>query len=182
MNQLSPIVQQQAIELIAQGIPQKDIAKELDISAKSVSRIKDRDIEAIEELAKVYVAEAIEPIKENNRIQLQLSNEISSLLYSTSSQKEWNRLKQLSKKMDMIGLTAKDILTIADKKEFRALQIMGIAPSNTMGTVINNWHNKTQINVLSSEALAFADAKVSGLVVQDAEYQGTEPSNDGGSQ
>jgi hypothetical protein len=31
--------------------------------------------------------------------------------------------------MEEMGLTAKDILQLADKKEFRALQVMGIAPS-----------------------------------------------------
>ena len=62
------------------------------------------------------------------------------------------------------------------------LETTGIRATHAENAVINQFYGNTQVNVLSSEALAFADAKVSGLVVQDAEYQDAGPNDDGGSQ
>ena len=171
---LSKIVLSKTKHLLAQGVNQTETAQQLGISTKSVSRIKKRDKQEIEELAQQYVTESIKPIIENHKLHLNLSNELSSLLNSTSNQQQWNRLKQLSKKLKMIGLTAKDLLTIADKKEFRALQIMGIAPATTPGIVINNLYNQTNINSLDPEVAQLLAGKLSETTVYEAEFEEVE--------
>ncbi len=135
---LSKMVKASAIEMMAQGINQTETGKALGISPWTAHRWNKANRKDIEELALHYVDASIKPIRENHINQLQLSAEISNLIALPElSEEQQTRLDNIQSRLDTIGLSARDLILISDKKEDRALRIMGIAPSNTQSIILN---------------------------------------------
>ena len=168
---LPDIVEAKTKHLLAQGYYQREVAEKLGISAKSVERIKARTNEEIKQLAQEYISQSIPLIKSNHTKQLQLSNELVSLIQSTPDRKSYKRLKQLNHKLQLSGISGSDLIKISDKKEMRALQVMGIAPASTPSIIINQLLNKGSMTVLNSKVAGFLADKVEDLTTIDAEYE-----------
>ena len=168
---LSQLVVEETKHLISTGVSQTEAADKLGISVQSAHRIAKRNKKQIEDLALDLINDSIPLIKANHLSQLSLSNELSSLINSTSNKKQWQRFKQLGTKLDMIGLSAKDILTLADKKEYRALQVMGIAPSHTPSIIINQLVHTDNRTVLTPAMSQLFDRQTNDQDVEEAEFE-----------
>ena len=155
-----------AVPLLLDHKKQDDIAKTIGVSQGTVSNLKAKLKPYLEKMQMDLVFQAGEPTVENTILTIQRANRVlSDEGISDIDIKEY-----------------KDLLDLSHKKEMILHDLTGNRPTHTAAPVFQ-LINKVSVSVLEPEALAFADAKVIDLVgVQDAEYQETEPSNDGGSQ
>lgn len=123
-----------AVSLLATGETQQSVANSVGVSTASINALAAKHREAINQLALQIIQDSIAPIRQNHRDILQLSH---LLLNISLGKTPINKAAQTMASLAMLNLEPKDILTLADKKEHRALQIMGITPSHAPSVVIN---------------------------------------------
>ena len=155
-----------AVPLLLDHKKQDDIAKTIGVSQGTVSNLKAKLKPYLEQMQMDLVFQAGEPTVQNTILTIQRANRVLS--------------DQGIEDIDIKEY--KDLLDLSHKKEMILHDLTGNRPTHTAAPVFQ-LINKVSVSVLEPEALAFADAKVIDLVgVQDAEYQDTEPNDDGGSQ
>lgn len=137
MQQLSPIVTAKTNHLLASGLTQGEAAQAVGISRKSANKISQANKVEIEQLALQYIRDSIPLIRSNHIKTLQIAQHVLSL---QAKDKAGNIIKdahgQPMPDIEAIE-SAKTILTLADKKEYRAMLVMGLVPSNTSSIVVN---------------------------------------------
>ena len=167
---LSPLVTEQIKHSVANGTTHQNIANQFGISKRSSLRVAKTYKKDIEQLALDIVNESIPIIRANHINTLKLSQK----LIESVNKKPNTELNLINSNMAAMGLTAKDIITIADKKEFRALQVMGIAPSTTPSIIINQLLNVNISEVVDPNVQAALGGHLAGILsddnVTDADY------------
>ena len=153
---ISQLVTEQAKQYLSQGISQTETAKQLGICRRSTNVIAKTYKKDIEQLALDIVNEFIPLIRRNHINTLKLADKILS-------------------DEDLEAIEAnKTLLTLADKKEFRALQVMGIAPSTTPSIIINQLLNVNVSEVVNPNVQAALGGHLAGILsddnVIDADY------------
>ena len=119
-----------AIALLATGETQQGVANEIGVSQSSISNLAKKHHEEIKELALSLISESISLVKANHINTLKLARQILTA-------KDSKQMQDMLCKLAMLDIDAKDILQLSDKKEERALKIMGIAPAHVPSTVVN---------------------------------------------
>lgn len=114
------------ISLAAQGVPLREIGRQTGITHVSAHRIAKRHKAQVQAAALAIVARSTQLCVDNHVRKLRMANDI--LKAGQDAAKEY-----------------KDVLAIADKAEQRALMIMGIMPTHTQSTVINNIFNQSTV-------------------------------------
>jgi hypothetical protein len=133
-----------AVGMLAQGLPHDQIAKDLKMCVNTVGNVKIRQKEQILKLAHQLMDQSTEIVRDNHLKTISIANYI--LNKTTEDGKP---------DLDLIS-QHKDIIKLSDLKEFRILQIMGIAPSNTQSIVVNQ--------IFGDIALNFVDPGVRQLL------------------
>lgn len=126
---ISEVATNKAIALIATGDSQTDTAIQVGLSRKTVNKLAKREQIAIKGLTLALIAKSRKIILDNHIKTLKLANTILDIDNPNSL--------QVIASLAQRGIDPKDILTLSDRKEYRALQIMGISPSHTPSVVIN---------------------------------------------
>jgi len=161
--------------LLATGMTQGQVGKEVGLPRQRVNQLAQQYRKEIDQLALQLISESIPLIKDNHLNTLKIARQILNAKTAKQAQGALNRLA-------IIGVDAKDILTLADKKEYRALQIMGITPSHTPSMVVNMLF-QSDAGVKSQELAEYREFlrwKVGQDVAneaQDAEIVGPEDDN-----
>lgn len=137
---LNTVEQQNAITMLAMGETNTHVAQQLGVSQPTVSRLAKRERIAINATALAIIAKSRKLILDNHVRTLTLANRILS-----ATDRDSAAIQDLMCTLSRIGVDPKDILTVADKKEYRTLQIMGIVPTHTQSTVINNIFNQSTV-------------------------------------
>lgn len=122
------------IALRAQGNSYRAMGDELSVDKNTAKDFCARHREAINSLALKLISDSIDPIRQNHRDCLALAHEIYQIL---RNKRKPQQIANVMEQLRAMGLDPKDILTLADKKEHRMLQIMGITPAHTPSTVVN---------------------------------------------
>jgi len=153
---LSKVVVEQAKEYMSQGMSQVATAKQLGVCNMTTHRIAKTYKKDIEKLALDIVNESIPFIRRNHINTLKLADTLLS-------------------NGDLEAIEAnKTLLTLADKKEFRALQVMGIAPSTTPSIIINQLLNVDTVNIVDVGVQAALGGYLGDIMsdsdVTDADY------------
>ncbi len=130
---LSIRVTEQAKHLLTSGQTQKDTAIQLDISSRSVHVIAKKAKDEIRDLALGMVQDNLHSIRYNTKTVFTLSSQILSYIKGIHSSKEYHAFKGLSHRLKVLKIDAKDILNIADRKEARMLELMGITKPYASG-------------------------------------------------
>ena len=146
---ISQLITEQAKQYLSQGISQTETAKQLGICRRSTNVIAKTYKKDIEQLALDIVNESIPLIRRNHINTLKLADKILS-------------------DGDLEAIEAnKTLLTLADKKEFRALQVMGIAPSTTPSIIINQLLNVNVSEVVNPNVQAALGGHLAGILLDD---------------
>ena len=157
MQALSQIVTAKTKEMIASGMSQTETAVELGISRKSANRISQANRQEIEQLALQYIQDSIPLIRDNHLKTLKIANQVLS-------QTKPGKGQGAHPVPDIEAIeAAKTILSLADKKEYRALLTMGIVPSHTQSVIITNifnQHNQT----ISPEVLSLLSSRQEDVI------------------
>ena len=119
-----------AITLLATGETQQSVANKIGVSQSSISNLAQKHREEIQQLTLDLIAESIPLVKANHINTLKLARQILKA-------KDSEQMQDMMCKLAMLGIDAKDILQLSDKKEERALKIMGVAPAHVPSTVVN---------------------------------------------
>ena len=138
--------------MTAEGHASRFVADKIGTSPASVQRIVKRHKVAIKALALAITAQSTKLCLDNHVQTLKLANQIL-----TAPTKETTEIQCILTKLALMGIEPKDILTLSDKKENRALQIMGIVPSHTQSMVINNIFNDNRGQINNPKILAVLD-------------------------
>jgi len=128
---LPQITTTKVIHSLASGNNQTATAANLRIDRTTVNRIAQAQKAEIEQLTLDYIQDSIPLIRDNNLKTLTIANNLLNSITDNTPN------TQLAQSMQDMGIQGKDILTLADKKEYRAMLSMGIIPSNTSSTVVN---------------------------------------------
>lgn len=139
----------QAVAMTAEGHSYRYSGKKLGIAHSTVQKIAKRHKAAVQALAIAIAAKSTKLCLDNHVKTLQLANNILSAPTDPTIDKV-----SILADMAIMGLKTKDILTLADRKENRALQIMGIAPTHTQSTVIQNIFNQESLIINNRTVLA----------------------------
>ena len=161
----SQVETEQIKHLIACGNSQTEVARQLGIARETVNRLVKANKKDIEQLALEIIHESIPLIKSNHISTLQHANNLLSKDPDSIDHKSTIATLQSS------GIDPGKILDLSDKKEHRALQIMGIASASTPSIIINQLLNKGGMTVLNSKVAGFLADKVEDLTTIDAEYE-----------
>lgn len=127
-----------ALALLASGLDQGKTAKAVGLDRSTINKLAKRERIAIKGLTLALIAKSRKTILDSHLKTLKLANNILDVDNPDTL--------QVIASLAQRGIDPKDILTLADKKEYRTLQIMGIAPSHTPSVVINQLFqdNRTQ--------------------------------------
>lgn len=159
-----------AVQLLANGSNQTETGSLIGVSQRSISTIAQERRAEIEALTLNYIQQSIPLIQANQQLTLELSNQ----LLKAAQTPHLKGYKALVGRLAMLNLAPKDILTIADKKEYRALQIMGIAPSHTPGTVVNMLFQDNRTLAITPAAAEVMAAHFGGKAGEDVIDLGLE--------
>ena len=160
---MSKIVVEKAKELMAQGMSQTATAKQLGVCTQTTHRLAKSYKKEIEQLALDIISKSIPAIRDNHINTLKLSAHLIKSLTKAPNQ----QLELIKANMQALGLTAKDLLTLSDKKEYRALQVMGIAPSNTPSIIINQLLSVDTMNVVDPGVQAALGSQLDDILNSD---------------
>ena len=140
---------EEAKHLLATGLNQTEVAKQAGIGRNSSNTIANKYKTSIEKLALDLVKDSIPLIKYNHIQTLKLANDVL-------------------RRGDVEQIEAsKTLLTLADKKEFRTLQIMGIAPSHTASVVINNLFSVQSMAIVDPSVQAALGSQLDDILSPD---------------
>lgn len=153
---LSNACTQTAIQLMGSGKSQTETGQLLGTSQQTMSALAAKHRKAIEQLTLDYIGQSIPLIESNHMLTLTLANKI--LRYLSNSTAKGHSAVKLLTRLATLNLSPEKILDLSDKKEFRALQIMGIAPSHTPGMVVNMLFQDNRTQIYSPVALEAASA------------------------
>ena len=121
-KKLSQAVIDRVVEMIATGeYTNTEIGDQLDISSRSAARIKKEHQDVIEQKAIEMAVEILPEVADNHIKAIQIANTL--LNYIASGIPDDNPLVA---NLQAIGMTARDIIKLADKKELRTLEITRI--------------------------------------------------------
>lgn len=153
---LSQLVTEQTKNLIATGVNQTETAEQVGISRRSVNGIAKNYKKQIEQLALDIINESVPLIRANHINTLKTASKVLAS----------GDLKQIE--------ASKTLLTLADKKEFRTLQIMGIAPSHAASVIITNLFSIDTLQVVDPGVRAALGTQLDDILnsedVTEAEY------------
>lgn len=153
-----------AIGLLATGAGQYEVADAIGVNQSTISRTATKHKAEIEQLTLDIISKSVSLIRDNHLNTLTLAHNI----LSDNIDQRTEALNQLAQ----LRMDAKDILTLSDKKEERALKIMGISPAHTPSMVVNMLFQDNSTTQDSEElgiVRALLDAKRSEDV-QEAEF------------
>jgi hypothetical protein len=142
---LSDIVRETVVNLKATGVNDRDVANQLAISEMSVHRIKNAQRDRIFKIANSLIDKSADLVQDNHIKTLQAANAVLSQAVA----KDYDASRQsVIDNMKAMGLEPRDLLKIADLKEFRTLQIMGIVPSNSQSLIVNQILGNVSVNLV----------------------------------
>ena len=121
-----------AMALLAVNSNQVEVADKLNIHQTTVSKLARREKIAIQALTLAFITKSRKLVLDNHILKLSMAN------------------KALRKGPKAVREN-KDIIALADKAEYRALQVMGIVPSHTPSVVINQLFAGSQAQADSEE-------------------------------
>jgi hypothetical protein len=148
---LSQIVTSKAKCLLAQGdMTQDAVAKDLGISRKTVNRLSQACKEDIERLTLELINESVPLIKANHINTLKAAKQVLESK-TESGEPDIEKIE-----------AAKTLLNLSDKKEYRALLMMGIVPSHAPSVVVNQLFMGNQSNMVLDAGVQEALAGFAG--------------------
>ena len=156
--------------LLSVGQSQTETAKQLGVSRSTTHRIAHRCKKEIEQLTLNLIERQSKHLLNNHLNTLQLADEVIQLTKKTDNRRDYRRLRALGKKMQLTGLTAKDLLQMADKKEYRGMQITGILSTQTPSLVINQLFQQ-QNNYLTADSVEKLADTLNKSRAIDCEYE-----------
>ena len=171
MNKLPKVKEQMVCHLLAEGMSQRAVSRGTGVSRTTVAKIRERNEALITELAHDYLQESIEPLREINRIQLNLAAEIYILIASTPTKIHWHRLQSIGRKLKKLGISASQVLNLADKREYRLLRFIIGAHTNASNIFIK------RLNQIQDNSQTIIDPQVAELLADkcdlglEAEYE-----------
>jgi len=154
--QLTPQAELEIATYAAKGTPQREIAKQLGISPTTVNtKLKKAQVKAlVERMGQELIARSAGLLVENHVLALQKAHKIQSRLANSESEeievggeddetegagKQAAKPKRRRKiRSEELSESEKVILALADKKEYRLGQMMGIFPSHAPSVLIQN--------------------------------------------
>jgi hypothetical protein len=128
--------------MLIDGDPQKNIAASVGVCQATISNFKNRnDIKRIIESCQTeLICRGAKGTVDNHVNIIELAREIISYLKSGQAANDW--FDSLTEKFNKLGLAAKDILTLADKKEKRVGQSAGYFATHSQSPVTVNILNQ----------------------------------------
>jgi hypothetical protein len=146
-KKLSQPVIDKAVEMLSTGeYTHNEIGDQLDISSRSVKRIKKEHQDVIEQKAIEMAVEILPEVADNHIKTIQIANTI--LNYIASGIPDDNSLVA---NLQAMGMTARDIIKLADKKELRTLEIARIKGTHTEGESVFLQLINQQANIVITE-------------------------------
>jgi len=164
-QRIPQVVTAKTNHLLASGMSQGEAAQQLGISRKSANKISQAKKAEIEQLALQYIQDSIPLIRSNNPKTLQIAKHVLNKTKTAQGQG-----KRPEPDIEAIE-SAKTILTLADKKEYRALLTMGIVPSHTQSLVVNNIYNQT-LQVVSPQVLDLLQSRQEDVIDVELDIPG----------
>ena len=135
-----------AIGMLATGMTQQAVGDQFGIAQRTVSDLAQEHKELIQKLTLDIIKQSIPLVRSNHILTLKLAQKILKAKHSKDT-------VDILQTLALLGIEAKDILTLSDRKEDRALKIMGVAPAHAQSFVLNLLYQDNRIQALNPKVL-----------------------------